>query len=56
MREEAAALEILSSHRRLAPRPHRRGAEDAGPLGRGEVVLDVKGVEDGGASGRKSLC
>jgi len=47
-RKKPAALDISSGRDGDAPRVHRRGAEGAMRLGRGEVALDVENVVDGG--------
>jgi hypothetical protein len=54
-RDGPAALEISSSRDCLAPRAHRRGAENAMRWSGSEVALDVESAEDGSVSGEKSL-
>jgi hypothetical protein len=54
-RDVPAALEISSSRDCLAPRAHRRGAENPMRWSGSEVALDVESVEDGSVSGEKSL-
>src|SRR5271156_3114736 len=54
-REVSAPQELLGRCDFGPPRLHRRGAERAVRLGRGEMALDVKGVVDGGVRGEKFL-
>jgi hypothetical protein len=49
-RDWPTALEISSSRDCLAPRAHRRCAENAMRWSGSEVALDVEGVEDGSVS------
>src|SRR5271170_5338658 len=54
-REVSAPQELLGRCDCGPPRLHRRGAQRAVRLGRGEMALDVKGVVDGGVGGEKFL-
>ena len=54
-REVSAPQELLGRCDCGPPRLHRRGAQRAVRLGRGEMALDVKGVVDGGVCGKKFL-
>ena len=47
-REKPVALDISGGRDGVAPRVHRRDAEGAMRLGRGEVALDVENVVDDG--------
>jgi hypothetical protein len=54
-REVSAPQGLSGRLDRDAPGVHRRGAERAMRLGRGEMTLDVKGVVDRGVRGEKFL-
>ncbi len=54
-RDKGAARVFSSGRDRRAPRVHRRGAEGAVRLSRGEAALNVEEVVEGGVSGEKLL-